>query len=390
MYLGILSSFSQAGNTDSTAYKPRKLHLDEINFVSGYYRQDGNHSAVTGGIGTEKLTDIANTLEVKISKYDKKLRKHSIGLELGVDHYSSASSDKIDFAMSSASSSDTRFYPTLSWSVLNDVKGTTFGLNASMSKEFDYKSAGFGASFSKRSKDRNREFSAKLQTYFDKWSVIYPVEFRVGFPNTGSNGISGHSPRKSYTLSLGLSQVINQKLQLVFVAEPTLQDGLLATKYQRVYFKDGSEQPENLPDKRIKIPVGIRANYFAGDRFILRAFYRYYQDDWGMNAHTFELETPVKITPFISVSPFYRYYTQNEIDYFAAYREQDLGAKYFTSDYDLSTLNSSFFGANFRIIPAHGVFGIKAFNNLELRYGHYMRSDKLKADQISLHLQFKY
>jgi hypothetical protein len=33
----------------------RTLKLDEINIVSAYYAQDGNHSAVTGGIGTEKL-----------------------------------------------------------------------------------------------------------------------------------------------------------------------------------------------------------------------------------------------------------------------------------------------------------------------------------------------
>jgi len=65
MYLGILSGFSQPVQ-DSTKYKTRKLQLEEINFVSGYYRQDGNNSAVTGGIGTEKLTDFTNTLDVKL------------------------------------------------------------------------------------------------------------------------------------------------------------------------------------------------------------------------------------------------------------------------------------------------------------------------------------
>src|SRR5690348_2728078 len=93
MYIGILSAFSQ---TDSSAYKSRKLKTEEINFVSGYYHQDGNNSAVTGGIGTEKLTDFANTFELKLSKYDRRLRKQILTLGLGVDHYSSASSDKID------------------------------------------------------------------------------------------------------------------------------------------------------------------------------------------------------------------------------------------------------------------------------------------------------
>ena len=107
VYLSILSAFSQNTPTDSAAYKTRKLKLEEVNFVSGYYHQDGNHSAVTGGIGTEKLSDFANTIELKVSKYDSRLRKNSIAFELGIDHYTSASSDKIDpHTISSASSPD--------------------------------------------------------------------------------------------------------------------------------------------------------------------------------------------------------------------------------------------------------------------------------------------
>ena len=182
MYVTILTAFSQNQSpSDSSVYKSKKLTLDEINFVSGYYQQNGNNSAVTGGIGTEKLTDFANTVELKLSKYDSKLRKHSFDFEMGIDHYSSASSDKIDpYTISSPSYSDTRFYPSLTWSVENEQKRTTFGLTGSFSKEFDYVSKGFGASFTKASKDNNREFTAKLQTYLDTWSIIYPVELRTG------------------------------------------------------------------------------------------------------------------------------------------------------------------------------------------------------------------
>src|SRR5436305_3347893 len=120
MYVGILCAFSQSA-TDSTGYKNKTLKLDEVNFVSGYYHQDGNNSAVTGGIGSENLTDFANTIELKMSKYDSRLRKHSYSFELGVDHYTSASSDKIDpYTISSASMKDTRIYPSASWSILNE------------------------------------------------------------------------------------------------------------------------------------------------------------------------------------------------------------------------------------------------------------------------------
>ncbi len=387
MYLGILSAFSQ---TDSSAYKNRKLHLDEINFVSGYYKQDGDHSAVTGGIGTEKLTDFANTIELKFLRYDNKLRRHDLSFELGIDHYSSASSDKIDpSTISSASSADTRIYPSLSWSITNEAKRTTFGLNTSFSKEYDYRSFGIGTSFTKASKDNDREFTGRLQAYLDQWSVILPIELS---PNSGFGREHHNYPsqaRNSFSGSFSLAQVVNKNLQVLLIAEPAYQNGLLATKYQRVYFTDGSLKAETLPDNRFKIPLGVRANYFFGDRVILRSFYRYYQDDWGLKAHTIDVELPVKLTPFFSVSPFYRFYSQNAVHYFAPYARHAPTETFFTSDYDLSKFTSRYYGAGIRMAPPKGVFGIQKLNSLELRYGHYIRNDGLHSNQVSLHLKWK-
>src|SRR5664279_4223291 len=106
----LLYSWSQSSN-DSTRFQPRKLKVEEINLVSSYYSQNGNHAAVTGGIGSEKLNDIANVIDIKLTKYDRRFRKHSFGVEIGIDHYTSASSDMVDLkANSSASHADTRFY----------------------------------------------------------------------------------------------------------------------------------------------------------------------------------------------------------------------------------------------------------------------------------------
>lgn len=388
MYATVLAAFSQ-NSPDSSAYKNKKLSLEEINFVSGYYHQDGNNSAVTGGVDSEKLTDIANTFELKLSKYDNKFRKHSFDFELGIDHYTSASSDKIDpHTISSPSHADTRIYPSLAWTIENEQKKTTWGLTGAFSKEFDYKSVGLSASFTKSSEDNNREFTGKLQTYFDQWSVIYPIELRPPSLQSG-NGIQGHSPRNSYNGSFSLSQVVNQNLQLLIIAEPSYQTGLLATKYQRIYFTDGTESTETLPGTRMKIPIGVRANYFLGDRLIIRSFYRYYQDNWGLKAHTVDMELPVKITPFFSLSPFYRFYAQNAVDYFAPYAQHSPTENYFTSDYDLSKFTSRFFGTGVRLSPPKGILGVQKLNSLEIRYGHYQRSNGLQSNEISLHLKWK-
>lgn len=111
-------------------------------------------------------------------------------------------------------------------------------------------------------------------------------------------------------------------------------------------------------------------------------------DDWGIRAHTAEIEVPVKINSFFSVSPFYRYYTQTGTRYFTPYGQHNPSETYFTSDYDLSTLHSNYIGANLRTAPPKGVFNIQEFKALELRYGHYIRSTGLNSNLLTLQLTF--
>jgi hypothetical protein len=264
LYFTTLGVFGQTQN-DSTRYKSRKLSFEEANLVTSYYQQDGNNSAVTGGIGTEHLTDFATTLDVRLSKYDHRGRKHAYTIEAGIDVYSSASSDKIDpNTFSSASSGDKRIYPSLSYSLTNENKGTTVSASASISTEYDYFSKGFSLGWSKLSKDKNREFSAKAQVFLDTWKVILPVELR------NSSNPSGNKPRDSYSASFTLSQVVNKRLQLLLLVDLAYQTGQLATLYHRTYFEDGTHRVEKLPDNRTKVPVGIRLNYFMGDHVIFR------------------------------------------------------------------------------------------------------------------------
>jgi hypothetical protein len=383
IYLSTLFSFGQSVR-DSSAYRDRKLKLEEVNFVSSYYHQDGDNSAVTGGIGTEKLTDFATTIDVKLSRYDHRQRLHTITGEVGIDVYTSASSDKIDpSTISSASSQDVRAYPSLTYAVTNEAKGSTVSLNASVSAEYDYFSTGFSTGWSRLSKDRNREFNVKGQVFLDTWTVILPIELR------SSTNIRGTKPRNSYSASFTISQVLSRRLHAMVLTDVAFQEGELATLYHRTYFTDGSHRVENLPDTRLKIPIGVRLNYFLADRYIIRTYYRYYQDNWGMKAHTAEVEIPVKITPFLSLSPFYRYYRQNGVKYFNRYQQHAVSEEFYTSDYDLSTLTSNLIGMGVRYAPPGGVMNISKLNAVELRYGRYDRSTGLNANIITLSVKLK-
>ena len=391
LYIGILSAFSQDGQFSDSAYSKRKLSFEEANFVSSYYNQNGNNSAVTGGIGTEKLSDISNSIDLKISLYDKRGRKHSFLGEIGVDHYTSASSDKIDpQTISSASHADTRVYPSLGWTVENEQKGTTLGAGLSYSNEFDYQSFGANISIAKKTNNRMGELSAKLQAFLDQVSLIYPIELRTANGNgRGDENNYATTSRNSISGNLGWSQIINKRFQVSLEAEIVYQHGYLGLPFHRVYFNDQTVHVENLPSSRLKIPIGIRANYFISDKFILRSWYRYYHDDWGINSNALQIETVIKLTPFFSVTPFYRFYQQSAVDYFAPYEMHTAADNFYTSNYDLSKFNSNFFGAGFRIAPPDGVFKIQHLNAMEVRYGHYQKTNGMNSNIISLNLKFR-
>lgn len=380
---GLLKSFSQQA-PDTTHV--RKLKIEEVNLVSSYYTQSGEHAAVTGGSGTQKLTDIANVFDIKLVHYDRNLRKHSYDFELGIDHYTSASSDRVDLkANSSASYSDTRIYPALTWTMENEAKGKSISAGISSSTEYDYFSVGANIGITKKTRDRSGEFSGRLQAFVDQVQLIAPEELRGG--NRAED--EGASNRTTIVGSVSWSQVINKSLQVMILGDVVHQQGFLSLPFYRVYFQDGRVHQEKLPETRLKIPIGFRANCFLGDKYIIRTYYRYYKDDWGISSHTANVEVPIKINPYFSVSPFYRYYTQSGVKYFAPYGVHTAQDQYYTSNYDLSKFNSSFLGAGIRFLPPNGIMGIKQVNMLELRYGHYTKNISMNANIISVNLKFK-
>ena len=172
---------------------------------------------------------------------------------------------------------------------------------------------------------------------------------------------------------------------MAFLADFTGQFGYLGLPFHRVFFADAdSSKIEHLPNQRLKLPLAVRWNYFLGDNVIFRTYYRFYTDSWGITAHTASIETPIKLSPFFSISPFYRYYKQTSSKYFAPYAQHQTSEEYYTSNYSYSAFSSNFFGVGLRWMPLEGGF----FKSIELRYGHYKQTTGLVSNVITLHLKF--
>ncbi|MEQ8301850.1 MAG: DUF3570 domain-containing protein [Cyclobacteriaceae bacterium] len=386
--IGLLATaFQSFGQKSDSGYHKKQLSHSDVSAIFSYYTQDNDHSAVTGGIGTEDLQVYAFQIGADYIKDSVR----TVSFNVGFDVISSASTDNIDFVMSSASRHDIRSHSYLGYSRFLNDKRTTLGGGISFSLESDYLSWGQSLFLNRINERQTREVSASLQLYFDdlRWgrfqggkpiTLIYPVELR----NTEWFDIYR---RNSYNLMLGVYQTINKRMALGFYPGISYQSGLLSTPFHRVFFDDNSKRVENLPPNRVKIPIGLQLNTFVGTRMILRTYYRYYWDDFGISSHTINLEAPVKMTRVVTLTPFLRLYNQSMADFFKPYAEHNISQEFYTSDYDLSHFHSIAAGLGFRYSP-YSRKKLTTFKEVELRFMHYDRSDGLTSNTISLFFNY--
>ncbi|MEH6679250.1 MAG: DUF3570 domain-containing protein [Sediminicola sp.] len=424
----IILLFSIIGGAQSQdAYQKRVLETTEVDLLSSYYSQDGDNAAVSGGLGSEELTDATAGIIVSIPLNADDI----LTIDTGISAYTSASSSNVDpfdgndpadpfIASSGASSNDLWANMTGSYSHSSDDRNDIWSAKLSVSSEYDYFSVGFGGSYAKLFNDRNTEVSLNGNVYLDSWKIIYPMELRPFVDgadglNNGffiQNTITGNTDyapsfseldkqnRNSYSLGAGFSQILSENVQASLSLDYVQQQGLLSTPFQRVYFNDVdpsfidgfrlADDVERLPSSRSKIALGGRLNYFINASLTLRSYYRYYVDDWGITSHTASLEIPVKIGDLFTLYPSYRYYRQTAADQFAQFGEHLSSSEFHTSDYDLSAYSADQFGFGIRytdILTRSQLWklGLKA---IDLKFNHYKRNTGLQATMVTASFTF--
>ncbi|WP_046746018.1 DUF3570 domain-containing protein [Kordia zhangzhouensis] len=413
----MLHAQESENESSNTSYKKRVLESTEVDFLMSYYAQDGTHAAVTGGKGTEELTDVTPTFVVAIPLNDDDV----LTIDAGISAYTSASSSNINpfdsdsaadpfQASSGASQSDTWVNLNVNYAHSSEDRNSIWSGHVNVASEYDYFSIGLGGSYTRLFNQKNTELSVKANIYLDTWNPQYPAEFQEGFTRPDIVGTGNYSNsftqfenegRNTYSVSVSFSQVLNENAQISLFLDLVKQDGLLSTPHQRVYFADVNDffvqnfqlgdDVEKLPDSRFKLPVGARFNYYIDETFSLRTYYRYYFDDWGINAHTASIEVPIKLAEGkFTFYPTYRYYSQTKADYFAPFETHLSTDEFYTSDYDLSEFDSHQYGIGFKYYDIFTKFKILNFGlkTFDIRFNHYTRSDGLSANIISTGFKF--
>ena len=424
-------AYSQTAQDSTQVYKKRVLETIEVDFLSSYYSQDGDNAAVSGGSGTEELTDITGTFIVSIPLNDDDV----LTIDAGVSAYTSASSSNVNpfdsgqladpfVASSGASGADTWANVTASYSHSSDDRNDIWSAKVSVSTEYDYFSAGVGGSYTKLFNQKNTELSVSANVFIDSWSLIYPSELRA--PSNGDDDdddddddfninnytITGNpdyapqftpfdsSGRNSYSLGFGFSQILHKNVQGSLALDFVQQQGLLSTPFQRVYFADVedsfienfqlADDIERLPDSRFKVAVGGRLNWYLNETITLRTFYRYYFDDWGITSHTANIEVPIKITDKFTLYPSYRFYKQTAADYFGPYEQNLSTDEFYTSDYDLSeySANQFGFGVSYTDIFAKMHIWKLGLKSIDLKFYQYDRDTSFSSSIITAGFKF--
>ncbi|WP_416442392.1 DUF3570 domain-containing protein [Leeuwenhoekiella sp. A16] len=423
LLLAFIKVTAQEQAQDSTStYKKRVLESTEVDLLTSYYSQDGDNAAVSGGIGTEKLTDFTPTIVVAIPLNDDDV----LTIDAGVSAYTSASSSNIDpfdgyseadafQASSGASSSDLWANVNGTYSHSSDDRNTIWSAKASISSEYDYSSFGFGGSYTRLFNEKNTELSVSANVYLDTWKLLYPIELRpfvdggngINNPLFSQYNITGNAnyapsfteingkSRNSYSVGFNFSQILSKRMQGSLAVDLVQQDGLLSTPFQRIYFSDVADSfiesfqladdIERMPDTRFKVALGGRLNFYLNETFVVRSYYRYYFDDWGISSHTASLEIPIKITDKFTVYPSYRYYSQTAADYFAPYEQHLSTDEFYTSDYDLSDFTANQYGFGVTYTDIFTKFHILNYGlkSIDLKFNHYERNSPFNANIIA-------
>lgn len=164
------------------------------------------------------------------------------------------------------------------------------------------------------------------------------------------------APVRSLGGRLALAQVIDPHTIAEVGWQTTFVDGYQSSPYRFVAIGDlgtcASNAPycipENVPDKRVRNALTARGRHAFGTHFSTGLAYRYYFDDWSLQAHAIEPDVAWLLTQRHTLSLRYRYSTQGEASF---YRPRYLDVMstngYVTRDRKLSALFTNELGIQF-------------------------------------------
>jgi hypothetical protein len=208
--------------------------------------------------------------------------------------------------------------------------------------------------------------------WFDRFD-IYGIRF-------------GHTDRNGTTGSVGFTQVLTPTTVVNANYGLTHLEGTLGNTWNVVPLAIGIRGPELLPAVRTRHALVARAAQWLPWNGALHLYYRFYADDWGIVAHSFETELMQRLTPELYIAGYYRYHTQTGASFFTTSAASDATLR--TADSDLAPLDSDTFGGKIVLdLPMRGRVSSLHF---ALTVERYFRTNDLQMDIVTWASGFRF
>lgn len=150
--------------------------------------------------------------------------------------------------------------------------------------------------------------------------------------------------RQNYRL--GVSQVLTRNLLVGLNFETITDEGFLNNPYRTVRYRDVdsgsgfSYQAEVYPRTRTSNAVGLTGRYYLPYRAAIHAGYRYFGDDWDIQAHTLEVGYTHPLGA-LTLDLQYRFYTQTAAEFYQDIFPYENAQNFLARDKELSQFTSN-------------------------------------------------
>jgi hypothetical protein len=165
-------------------------------------------------------------------------------------------------------------------------------------------------------------------------------------------------PIDRWSYRVGVSQILTKSLISSLQLEVITDEGFLNNPYRSYRFLNPSDDRlfalarEIYPRTRTSNAVALNARYYLPYRAALHGGYRFFTDTWGIGANTFEVgyTHPWRQWTF---DAGYRFYSQNNADFYADLFERPDQQNFLARDKELSTFKSQALslGATYEFTP---------------------------------------
>jgi len=154
--------------------------------------------------------------------------------------------------------------------------------------------------------------------------------------------------RQNY--KLGVTQVLTKNAIIGLDVDVITDEGKLENPYRSNRFIDPGDatnflvQEENYPDTRTSTAFGLRGMYYLPYRASIKAEYRYFNDSWDIQSHTYDIAYSHAFQESWIFEVSYRLYTQDQAEFYSDLFPFANSQTHYGRDKELSTYDGTTIG----------------------------------------------